>query len=69
MEDEENWPAIQAAFNSTTNFGKIKSVSVAVAGRNAFMRVACFSGDAMGMNMISKGCLKVMDLLEPNLPR
>ena len=42
-----------------TNVGQIKSVSVAVAGRNAFMRVACFSGDAMGMNMISKGCLKV----------
>uniref|UniRef100_A0A7S2FDH1 3-hydroxy-3-methylglutaryl coenzyme A reductase n=1 Tax=Florenciella parvula TaxID=236787 RepID=A0A7S2FDH1_9STRA len=68
VEDETNWAAIQEAFNSTTNFGKIKSVSVAVAGRNAFMRVACFSGDAMGMNMISKGCLKVMDLLYEQFP-
>ena len=33
-----------------------------VAGRNAYVRLVCFSSDAMEMNMISKGSLAVVDL-------
>ena len=49
-----NWAAMKAAFESTTSFGKLRSADATVAGRNVFLRLTCFAGDAMGMNMVSK---------------
>lgn len=56
------------AFNSTTSFGQLKSITGTVAGRNLFLRFVCMAGDAMGMNMVSKGCLKVMELISERFP-
>jgi hydroxymethylglutaryl-CoA reductase (NADPH) len=39
-----------------------------VAGRNVFVRLVCFAGDAMGMNMVSKGCLAVIEHLKQPFP-
>jgi hydroxymethylglutaryl-CoA reductase (NADPH) len=64
----ENYATIEAAFNSTTNFGKLASLDCTIAGRNVYLRFACMSGDAMGMNMVSKGCLKAIDVLEEQFP-
>jgi hydroxymethylglutaryl-CoA reductase (NADPH) len=50
-----NFVAIRDAFNSTTSFGKLESVEATIAGRNVYLRFSCMSGDAMGMNMVSKG--------------
>ncbi|CAE7890838.1 HMG2, partial [Symbiodinium sp. KB8] len=55
VEQPENFATLEAAFNSTTRFGKLRSVTCTVAGRNVFVRFRCFTGDAMGMNMITKG--------------
>lgn len=68
IETPENGKKIEAAFNSTTNYGKLESVSATVAGRNVYLRFCCMSGDAMGMNMVSKGCLKSIELLEDVFP-
>lgn len=59
---------MEAAFNSTTNFGKLHSVTATIAGRNIYLRFCCMSGDAMGMNMVSKGCLKAIELIEESFP-
>jgi hydroxymethylglutaryl-CoA reductase (NADPH) len=64
----ENYKELEEAFNSTTSFGKLVSCEATVAGRNVYLRFSCMSGDAMGMNMVSKGCLKAVDVLEKNFP-
>jgi hydroxymethylglutaryl-CoA reductase (NADPH) len=65
---EENYQKLEKAFNSTTNYGKLQSCEVTCAGRNAYLRFCCMSGDAMGMNMVSKGCLAAIDVLEHEFP-
>jgi hydroxymethylglutaryl-CoA reductase (NADPH) len=39
-----------------------------VAGRNLYMRFCCTTGDAMGMNMVSKGVNNVLDYLVKAFP-
>jgi hydroxymethylglutaryl-CoA reductase (NADPH) len=68
MEVPEHYRLIEQGFNSTTNYGKLKSCEATVAGRNVYLRFACMSGDAMGMNMVSKGCLKAIDILQQEFP-
>lgn len=68
LNEAENLAAVAAAFNSTTSYGRLESVEATVAGRNVYLRFACMSGDAMGMNMVSKGCLKAIELLEQHFP-
>lgn len=64
----ENYSALKAEFESTTSFGKMVGLKVAVAGTNVFLRFKCTSGDAMGMNMISKGTHKAMKYMEKYFP-
>lgn len=64
----ENYSKIEAAFNSTTSYGRLVSIDSTIAGRNIYLRFCCMSGDAMGMNMVSKGCLKAIEVLELEFP-
>jgi hydroxymethylglutaryl-CoA reductase (NADPH) len=67
-ESPEGYQLIEIAFNSTTNYGRLDSLDVTVAGKNAYLRFCCMSGDAMGMNMVSKGCLKAIEVIEEHFP-
>lgn len=64
----ENFLTLKKAFESTTSFGKLRSCNPTVAGKNVYLRLVCFSGDAMGMNMISKGSLAVIEILKEKFP-
>jgi len=64
----ENFRQLKKAFESTTSFGKLLKAEPTVAGRNVYLRMVCFSGDAMGMNMVSKGSLAVIDFLRGLFP-
>ena len=45
---------LRECFGKSSRFSQFQSVSVAVAGRLAYIRFKVKTGDAMGMNMISK---------------
>lgn len=68
IEVRANYKRVEDAFNSTTSYGLLDSITATIAGRNVYLRFACMSGDAMGMNMVSKGCLKAIELLETEFP-
>lgn len=54
LEDVDNFQSVSEVFNSTSRFARLKAVQVAVAGRLVYIRFKAFTGDAMGMNMLSK---------------
>jgi len=66
--ERENQARLEAAFNSTTRFGRLRSATVSLAGRNAYLRFQCFTGDAMGMNMITKGVNEALRVVAEEFP-
>jgi hydroxymethylglutaryl-CoA reductase (NADPH) len=64
VEAPANTARLQEAFSSTSRFGKLASIDVTLAGRLVYMRFVCTTGDAMGMNMISKGVNVCLDLVK-----
>lgn len=67
-ETPENFAQMKRAFESTTSFGKLNECKATIAGKNIYLRLVCFSGDAMGMNMVSKGTLAVIEHLRKEFP-
>lgn len=65
---KENFHIIKTAFESTTRFGKLLELKVCITGRKAYLRFRAFTGDAMGMNMVTKGVDKALELLKEHFP-
>lgn len=55
IERPENYAALKQAFDSTSRFARLTKIHVRIAGRYLFIRFVARTGDAMGMNMLSKG--------------
>ncbi|KAJ3102498.1 3-hydroxy-3-methylglutaryl-coenzyme A (HMG-CoA) reductase isozyme [Phlyctochytrium planicorne] len=68
IEDDDGFSVLSEAFNSTSRFARLKKIKVAVAGRLAYLRFVTTTGDAMGMNMISKGVEKALEELRVKFP-
>lgn len=54
MDNPENFKIIKSSFDSTSRFARLTKLLVRIAGRHLFIRFTAFTGDAMGMNMLSK---------------
>jgi len=65
---DENFASIAQSFNSTSRFARLQSVKVFVSGRQVFLRFRATSGDAMGMNMVSKGVDKALEHICARFP-
>lgn len=68
LEDLDNFTAIAEEFNRTSRFARLQEVKATVAGRNVYIRFSCSTGDAMGMNMVSKGVQNIMAMLNAGFP-
>jgi hydroxymethylglutaryl-CoA reductase (NADPH) len=55
VDDEEGQKMLKTAFDSTSRFARLQTIKTAIAGNKLFIRFKTKTGDAMGMNMISKG--------------
>ena len=55
LDSEAGQRTMMKAFNSTSRFARLQEMKTAVAGTNLYIRFKTTTGDAMGMNMISKG--------------
>lgn len=64
LDSEDGSTIMKGAFNSTSRFARLKSLKTAMAGRTLYVRFATQTGDAMGMNMISKGTEKALDMMQ-----
>lgn len=64
LEDPVNFDTLSVVFNRSSRFARLQGIQCAIAGKNLYMRFSCSTGDAMGMNMVSKGVQNVLDFLQ-----
>ncbi|EAW11389.1 HMG-CoA reductase [Aspergillus clavatus NRRL 1] len=63
IDSEEGRSILTAAFNSTSRFARLQHLKTALAGTYLYIRFKTTTGDAMGMNMISKGVEKALHIM------
>ncbi|KGN43374.1 3-hydroxy-3-methylglutaryl-coenzyme A reductase 1 [Cucumis sativus] len=68
LEEPENFETLALVFNKSSRFARLQNIKCAIAGKNLYTRFSCSTGDAMGMNMVSKGVQNVLDFLQEDFP-
>ncbi|KAL8257872.1 hypothetical protein R6Q59_029913 [Mikania micrantha] len=68
LEDRINFDTLSIVFNKSSRFARLQSIQCSIAGKNLYIRFTCSTGDAMGMNMVSKGVQNVLDFLHIDFP-
>jgi hydroxymethylglutaryl-CoA reductase (NADPH) len=68
IDSAEGSSILKEAFESTSRFARLQKLKTAMAGRTLFVRFATTTGDAMGMNMISKGTEKALEVMSKYFP-
>uniref|UniRef100_A0A8C4ZYZ8 3-hydroxy-3-methylglutaryl-coenzyme A reductase n=1 Tax=Gadus morhua TaxID=8049 RepID=A0A8C4ZYZ8_GADMO len=56
LETTDGFCGMKEAFDQTSRFARLEKLHVGLAGRNLYIRFQSQTGDAMGMNMLSKVC-------------
>ncbi|KDO38001.1 hypothetical protein CISIN_1g007956mg [Citrus sinensis] len=68
LENPVNFDPLSMVFNKSSRFARLQAIKCAIAGKNLYLRFTCSTGDAMGMNMVSKGVQNVLDFLQAEFP-
>ncbi|KAF3921629.1 hypothetical protein AA313_de0208005 [Arthrobotrys entomopaga] len=63
LDSEEGQKVMKDAFNSTSRFARLQTLKCALAGTYLYIRFRTTTGDAMGMNMISKGVEHALNVM------
>ncbi|KAK4017974.1 3-hydroxy-3-methylglutaryl-coenzyme A reductase [Daphnia magna] len=64
LEEPANIDLLKKSFNATSRFGRLQKIRCQIAGRHLFIRFVAKTGDAMGMNMVSKGTEAAIKVLQ-----
>lgn len=68
IEDENNFKNLKKYFDSTSRFARLSKIQIKIAGRLLFIRFVATTGDAMGMNMVSKGTEEALKYMHSVFP-
>ncbi|XP_029168711.1 3-hydroxy-3-methylglutaryl-coenzyme A reductase isoform X2 [Nylanderia fulva] len=68
MQQPENFQEIKNSFDQTSRFARLTKIHIRIAGRHLFIRFVAKTGDAMGMNMLSKGTEKSLQMVQTHFP-
>lgn len=68
MQQPENFQEMKNNFDQTSRFARLTKIHVRIAGRHLFVRFVAKTGDAMGMNMLSKGTEKSLQAVQTRFP-
>ncbi|XP_065351954.1 3-hydroxy-3-methylglutaryl-coenzyme A reductase isoform X1 [Cloeon dipterum] len=68
MQQLDNYEQLKESFDSTSRYARLKRLQVRIAGRHLFIRFVATTGDAMGMNMLSKGTEIALKLIQKEFP-
>ncbi|KAL1514030.1 hypothetical protein ABEB36_003357 [Hypothenemus hampei] len=64
LKKSDNFSKVKEQFDSTSRYARLSKLSSHIAGRYLFIRFIADTGDAMGMNMISKGSEKALKFVQ-----
>jgi len=62
--ESENFEEVKQSFDASSRFARLIKIHPRIAGRYLFVRFVAKTGDAMGMNMISKGTEVALQILQ-----
>ncbi|XP_060934707.1 3-hydroxy-3-methylglutaryl-coenzyme A reductase-like [Limanda limanda] len=68
LETSDGFRLIKEVFDQTSRFARLEKLFGNVAGRNLYIRFQSQTGDAMGMNMLSKGTEQALLRLQQQFP-
>ncbi|CAI7597852.1 unnamed protein product [Penicillium discolor] len=63
LDSDVGQTVMKEAFNSTSRFARLQSMRTTIAGTHLYIRFKTTTGDAMGMNMISKGVEHALNVM------
>ncbi|KAI0170017.1 3-hydroxy-3-methylglutaryl-CoA reductase [Hypoxylon sp. FL1284] len=63
IDSEAGQAIMKRAFDSTSRFARLQTMKTAIAGTYLYVRFKTTTGDAMGMNMISKGVEHALNVM------
>uniref|UniRef100_A0AAY5ELA6 3-hydroxy-3-methylglutaryl coenzyme A reductase n=1 Tax=Electrophorus electricus TaxID=8005 RepID=A0AAY5ELA6_ELEEL len=68
LESSDGFSIVKQAFDHTSRFARLERLQISLAGRNLYIRFQSQTGDAMGMNMLSKGTEQALCRLQEQFP-
>ncbi|CAN8016543.1 unnamed protein product [Ixodes persulcatus] len=68
LQKRENFEILKTAFDATSRFARLQKLHTSIAAKYLFIRFVSVTGDAMGMNMLSKGSEVALNKLQEVFP-